>query len=108
MNLLVLAIVHQGTAYPVVWFALDKAGNSNTDERILILELFLDLFEKDQLACLVADREFVGKTWLAWLQAHELPFQLRVKESFQVTYRGRQGAVREWFRTATLQQPLSL
>lgn len=108
LNLLVLAIVHQGTAYPVLWFPLDKAGNSNTEERILILELFLALFAKDQIASFVADREFVGKTWLAWLQEQELPFQLRVKESFQVTYRGRRGALREWFRTATPRRPLVL
>jgi hypothetical protein len=108
LNLLVLAIVHQGTAYPVLWFPLDKAGNSNTEERILLLELFLALFEKDQIATLVADREFVGKTWLEWLSAQPLPFQLRVKESFQITYRGRRGALREWFRTATPQRPLVL
>ena len=62
LNLLVLAIVHQGTAYPVLWFPLDKAGNSNTDERILLRELFLSLFAKEQVAVLVADREFLGKT----------------------------------------------
>lgn len=106
LNFLVLAIVQEGTAYPVIWFALDKAGNSNTEERIVILELFLALFEKDQIATLVADREFVGKTWLEWLSAQPLPFQLRVKESFQITYRGRQGALREWFRTATSKRPL--
>jgi hypothetical protein len=28
LNLLVLGIVHQGIAYPLVWWGLDKAGNS--------------------------------------------------------------------------------
>lgn len=106
LNFLVLAIVQQGTAYPVLWFPLDKAGNSNTDERLLILALFLNLFEKDRVATLVADREFVGKSWLEWLKENELPFQIRVKESFQVTHRGRHGALREWFRHATLAHPL--
>lgn len=105
LNLLVLAIVEHGTAYPLIWFALDKAGNSHTDERILILELFLALFEKEQVATFVADREFVGQTWLEWLTAQGLPFQVRVKASFQITYRGRHGALREWFRTATLARP---
>lgn len=105
LNLLVLAIVHQGTAYPVLWFPLAKAGNSHTDERILILTLFLTLFEQNQVETFVADREFVGKTWLQWLKKREIPFQIRVKESFQVTQRGRHGALREWFRTATLQHP---
>ncbi len=35
-----------------------------------------------------------------------MPFQIRVKEGFQATYRGRQGALREWFRHATPDQPL--
>jgi hypothetical protein len=108
LNLLVLAVVQQGTAYPVVWFPLEKAGNSNTDERILLLELFLTLFEKEQIAALVADREFVGKTWLAWLTAQGIPFQIRAKASFQATYRGRGGALSQWFRHATLQRPLVL
>ena len=93
LNLVVLAIVHQGTADPVRWFPLDKAGNSNTDERILLLELFLSLFAKEPVAALVADREFVGKSWLEWLKKQELPFQIRVKASFQVTSRGRRGAL---------------
>jgi Transposase DDE domain len=108
LNFLVLAIVHQGTAYPVVWFLLDKAGNSHTDERILLLELFLGLFAKEHITTLVADREFVGKAWLAWLTNAQLPFQIRVKEGFQATYRGRHGALRDWFRSATPARPLVL
>ena len=108
LNLLVLAIVHRGTAYPFFWFPLDKAGNSHTDERILILELFLGLFQKERLATLVADREFIGKTWLEWLKQQQFPFQIRVKEGFQVTHRGRQHALRELFRGATQQHPLLL
>ena len=106
LNFLVLAIGQQGTAYPVVWFLLDKAGNSHTDERLLLRELFLRLFGKDRIATLVADRELVGKAWLAWLSPAELPFQIRVQESFQATYRGRQGALRDWFRHATPERPL--
>ncbi len=108
LNFLVLAVVHQGTAYPVIWFLLDKAGNSNTDERILLLELFLGIFDKAQIATLVADREFIGKQWLAWLMCAQAPFQIRVKEGFQATYRGRHGALRDWFRSATPERPLVL
>ena len=48
----------------------------------------------------------MGKAWLAWLSQAKLPFQIRVKESFQVTYRGRQGALRGWFRHAMPERPL--
>ncbi len=106
LNLLMVALIHEGMAYPLIWFSLDKAGNSNTDERILLLELFLSLFDKEQVATLVADREFVGKTWLEWLTKHELPFQIRVKENYQVTARGRTQALRVWFRHGTEQHPV--
>ena len=108
LNLLILAMVHRGTAYPFFWFPLDKAGNSHTDERILILELFFGLFQKEQVATLVAAREFIGKTWLEWLKGQEIPFQIRVKESFQVTRRGRRMARKELFRSATPEHPLLL
>lgn len=45
LNLLMLALIHEGIAYPLIWLSLDKAGNSHTDERILLLELFLSLFD---------------------------------------------------------------
>src|SRR4030095_3710811 len=63
LNILLLGIVHQGLAYPLVWVVLPKAGNSHTDERITVVEIFLDLFGKEQIACLLADREVVGPEW---------------------------------------------
>jgi hypothetical protein len=75
---------------------------------MLRLELFLQLFDKAQITTLVADRECVGKQWLAWLTKEQVPFQIRVKESFQATSRGRTSALREWFRHATPERPLVL
>ncbi len=108
INLLVLAIVVEGLSYPVLWFDLNKAGNSHTDERILLLELFLELFGKARITTLLGDREFVGQQWLQWLRAQELPFEMRVKENFMVTWRGRRMALRELFRHATTQHPVVL
>ena len=39
-NILMLGIVHNGVAYPVVWKMLDKKGNSNGDERMDLLDRF--------------------------------------------------------------------
>lgn len=107
INLLVLGIVHQGIAYPIVWLALDKAGNSNTDERILIMEIFLKLFGKEKIASLVADREFVGKDWLKWLRQQGIHFQLRVRANFQVANaRGQMVSAYKLFRATRVNQPL--
>ena len=37
LNILLLGIVHQGIAYPLVWLVLPKAGNSHTEERITVI-----------------------------------------------------------------------
>ena len=36
MNFLVLSVVHQGTAFPVIWILLSKKGNSPTKVAYLI------------------------------------------------------------------------
>jgi len=109
LNLLVLGLVHQGIAYPLIWFSLDKAGNSHTDERILMMELFLSLFEQEPRPTLVADREFVGKAWLEWLKKNDFNFHLRVHENYLVTNaRGQQVALRKLFRQTRINEPLTL
>jgi hypothetical protein len=79
INLLVLAIVHQGVAFPILWSVLDKKGASNTDERIALLARFLALFGKDAVHFVVADREFIGKRWFSFLLNSGVSFRIRVK-----------------------------
>lgn len=62
-NILMLGVVHEGVAFPVAWCLLDKQGNSNWDERIARFNQFLKRFGERDLACLTADREFVGNLW---------------------------------------------
>jgi len=45
-----LAIIHQGVAIPVLSILLDKKGNSNTDERIQLINRFIELFGKKLMA----------------------------------------------------------
>jgi hypothetical protein len=109
LNLLVLGIVHQGIAYPLVWWSLDKAGNSSTEERIAVLEIFLDLFGKEQIACLLADSEFVGRQWLGWLREQEINFHLRVHTNYLVANgRGKLVPAYKLFRATRVNQPLVL
>lgn len=84
INLLVLAIIHNGVAFPVYWSFLAKKGNSNTAERIALLEQFMTTFGPAGIACLVADREFVGKKWFKYLRQQHIQFRIRVRQNFQV------------------------
>jgi hypothetical protein len=81
-NILTLGIVHEGIAFPVVYLLLDKRGNSNSDERIDLMQEFYALFPERQLAFLATDREFIGQDWLSYLlQRPKTPIRARIRES---------------------------
>jgi len=84
INFLVLAVAYKGMAIPLFWYLLDKRGNSNYEERIKIIEDFIELFGKEKIEVLVADREFVGKEWFKWLKKEEIPFAQRVMKNHQI------------------------
>jgi len=47
-----------------LWVMLDKnkkGGNSNTAERIALVESFIKIFGVESIEHLLADREFIGK-----------------------------------------------
>lgn len=65
---------------------LYKKGNSNTDERIDLMERFYELFPNIQVRCLTTDCEFVGGDWLSYLllapdSKSKTPFRMRIRDS---------------------------
>lgn len=80
INILTLAYAHEGVAVPLLWCFLPKAGNSNTQERISLLERLLKLLPSEQIEVLLADREFIGGDWLAYLESKNIPFVIRVRK----------------------------
>jgi Transposase DDE domain len=89
-NILMLAVVHEGVAFPVAWSMLDKRGNSDSTERMNLVNGFLERFGEHQIACLTADREFVGKDWLNYLLSDPLtPFRIRIRENHTLRQGGR-------------------
>lgn len=88
VNALVLGITYEGVAFPLLFRLLPKKGNSNTAERIDIIERYIALFGKDSIDCLVADREFVGAGWMAYLNGLHIRYHIRIRENFWVTSPG--------------------
>lgn len=84
INFLVLGIAHRGIALPVFWSVLDQPGNSDTQERIALMERFLQVFGAGRIAALLADREFIGEDWLRWLQKNGIPFHQRLQRDTRV------------------------
>ena len=84
INIFMLGIVYKGVAFPLLFTMLDKRGNSNCKERIDLINRFIDLFGKDVIKSVVADREFVGQDWLAFLNRNEIRYYIRIRNNFKV------------------------
>jgi hypothetical protein len=95
INILMLSIVYRGTGFPVVWTVLPKAGNSDTGERETVLEIFIDLFGAQNIACLLGDREFIGRRWFRFLKQQRIKFQMRLRRDTLVR-NGRGKLVQAW------------
>jgi hypothetical protein len=84
INVLVIAIVYQGVAFPILFTMMPKFGNSSTSERIELLQRYIDLFGIDTIECLLADREFVGDHWIAYLNFNRIRYHIRIRENFWI------------------------
>jgi hypothetical protein len=85
LNLLVLALVHNGAAFPVLWVALGKAGNSSLAERKALLNRYLSVFGGESIDYLCADREFGGQGFASWLISQKIEFVLRIRGNTLLT-----------------------
>ena len=89
INILMLSVVYKGVALPLMWTLLSKAGNSDTQERIDLINRYIRLFGKDNIKHLLADREFVGEDWFAYLISEKISFHIRIRENFDVHIPGK-------------------
>lgn len=60
---------------------LDKAGNSNTLERIDLLNKFDKVFGFHRIQSFMADREFIGQKWFQMLEENNIPYYIRMKDN---------------------------
>ena len=104
INILTAGIIHQGVAFPIAWHLLSKRGNSNTGERIHLMEQVLTRIPKSQIRIVLADREFIGQEWFAWLQTQTIPFAIRVKENALVSYKGKEIPIKKMFTNLHIHQ----
>lgn len=79
INFLVLGVAYRGIAFPLYWPTLVKQGNSNTPESITLIQRFITVFGRERIACLIADREFIGRDWFSYLIENKILFRIRIK-----------------------------
>lgn len=109
INILYLTIVYQGIAIPLLWVYLPKQGNSNTLERITLIDRFIAIFGVDKIAYRVADREFCGQEWILNLIEKDIKFRIRIKVNTQINRRhGGLAAVKNFFRSLPINSVMQL
>ncbi len=84
INIFMLGVVYQGVAFPLLFSILPKRGNSNSKERISLIERYISLFGKNTIKSIVADREFVGEEWIKYLNDNDLKYYIRIRNNFKV------------------------
>jgi hypothetical protein len=84
INIVMLGVSYKNVAFPLMFKMLDKRGNSNTTERIALVQGFIDCFGKDCIDSLLADREFVGEKWLNFLNENDIRYFIRIRNNFKI------------------------
>jgi transposase len=102
INILTLAVAYKNVALPLLVHDLDKAGCSNSDERIRILDQLLAVVQPEDIEVLSADREFASVAFLTALHERKVNFALRLTSDTLVTVGDTTKAAHEWFKAKNL------
>lgn len=92
-----LDVTYKGIAFPLMFSLLSKRGNSNWEERHMIMERFIRLFGADCIDCLMADREFIGKEWIGWLNTCRIRYYIRIRQNFWIAKPSTGERIRVWW-----------
>jgi Transposase DDE domain len=84
INIFMLGIDYKGIAFPLMFKMLDKRGNSNCEERIELINKYIEWFGKENIDCILADREFIGEKWIGFLNFEEIKYHIRIRNNFKV------------------------
>ncbi len=99
INILTIGISWRGTAIPLIWMLLDKRGNSNQQERILLVERLLSYLNDGQqgrIRYLLMDREFVGQHWITYLRQKPFGFIIRIRKNAKIRKPGQHKEQAAW------------
>ena len=72
---------------PLYFEMLDnRSGNSSSTDRIALFKRLIRVLQKERIAYLVMDREFIGHRWLKWLKDQQIPFCVRVPKHHSILF----------------------
>jgi hypothetical protein len=79
-----LGVSYKNVAFPLMFKMLDKRGNSDMIERIELIKQYIEWFGKENIDCLLADREFVGDKWMGFLNENKIRYYIRIRNNFKI------------------------
>ena len=86
VNILMVVIGYGDFQLPLYWELLDnKSGNSNSKDRIDLLERCFAVVDEKRIGIIIGDREFVGHKWIKYLNDNDLPFVMRFPKHHLIT-----------------------
>ena len=96
INILMLSVCYKGVSIPLIWSLLPKRGNSNTEERKLVLDTYIQFFGSDSIKAFMADREFIGEDWFNDLISEKIPFYIRIRNNMMLHRGGKEPIKAFW------------
>jgi hypothetical protein len=85
VNILMVLVGQDDFFVPFYWELLDNnSGNSNSEDRIILLEKVLKLIPIERIGLVVADREFIGHKWLKYLKDKGINFCVRMPKNHKI------------------------
>lgn len=75
---MVLSVLAGSVAIPIYWKQLEKIGASNQAERKVLFDEATTYFDLSGMT-LLADREYIGKTWFKYLRNKGINFVIRLR-----------------------------
>ena len=86
VNILMILIGYGDLQLPLYWELLDnKSGNSNSQDRIDLLEKCFAILDINRIGLVIGDREFVGHKWIKYLKDNQLNFIMRFPKHHSMT-----------------------
>lgn len=86
VNILMVLIGSGDLQLPLYWEMLDnKSGNSNSQDRIDVLEKCFAVVDVKRIGLVIGDREFVGHKWIKYLKDNSLNFVMRFPKHHLIT-----------------------
>lgn len=85
VNILMIIATKGKHTVPLFWELLDnKGGNSNSQERIDLLQKCIDLLGVNRIGLILGDREFIGTKWIKHLKTNHIRFCVRVPKNHYI------------------------